>query len=109
VDKVLYTDFVGIDELVGELLEQKEFKRAMTRSNLYKFWKNVSGKKFADRSRPYSMLPGNVMVIACENAIVAQELLLNKAQILLKFQPYAKSLKIDVKDLKFDPKRWIVD
>jgi len=25
---------------------------------------------------------------------------------LAKFQPYAKSLKIDVKDLKFDVKRW---
>lgn len=106
MDKVLYTDFIGVDELVGELLEQKEFKRAITRSNLYKFWKQAAGENFANRSRPYSMLPGNIMVVACENAIIAQELLLNKARILAKFQPYAKSLKMEVKDLKFDPKRW---
>ena len=106
MEKVLYTDFVGIDELVGELLKQKDFKKAMTRSNLYKFWKSVVNKKFADRSRPYSMLPGNVMVIACENTIVAQELLLSKNQILTKFQPYAKTLDITVNDLKFDAKKW---
>jgi hypothetical protein len=52
------------------------------------------------------MLPGNIMVIACENAIVAQELLLNKNQILTKFQPYAKTLDITVNDLKFDAKKW---
>ena len=107
MEKVLYTDFVGVDELVGELLKQKEFKKAMTRSNLCKFWRNVVNKKFADRSKPYSMLPGNVMVIACENAIVAQELLLNKTQLLVKFQPYAKSLDITVNDLKFDAKKWV--
>lgn len=106
MEKVLYTDFVGVDELVGELLKQKEFKKAMTRSNLCKFWRNVVNKKFADRSRPYSMLPGNIMVIACENAIVAQELLLNKTQLLVKFQPYTKSLDITVNDLKFDAKKW---
>lgn len=103
--KFLYTDFVGWTNLTAELLKQKEFKKAMTRSNLCKFWNSVVNKKFADRSKPYSMLPGNVMVIACENAIVAQELLLNKTQLLVKFQPYAKSLDITVNDLKFDAKK----
>ena len=46
------------------------------------------------------------MVIACENAIVAQELTLRKTQILVKLEPYLKSLKLSVKDLKFDPKKW---
>lgn len=87
MEKVLYTDFVGIDELVEELLQQKDFKKAMTRSNLCKFWEKVVNPKFAKRSKPYSMLPGNIMVIACENNIVAQELLLNKTQLLVKFQP----------------------
>ena len=46
------------------------------------------------------------MLIACENAIVAQELTLRKTQLLVKFEPYLKSLKITVKDLRFDPKKW---
>lgn len=103
--KILYTDFVSTDTLIEELLEQKEFKKAITRSNLYKFWEKVAGEKFSKRSRPYSMM-GSVMVISCENAIVAQELRLRKAQLLEKLIPYLKSLKLNVKDLHFDPKKW---
>ena len=45
---------------------------------LYKFWGKIVGEKFAKRSKPYSMMSGGVMVVACENAIVAQELTLRK-------------------------------
>ncbi len=84
---------------------QKEFKKAITRNNLYKFWGKVAGEKFAHKSKPYSMI-GTTMVIACENAIVAQELTLRKTQLLVKFEPYVKSLKLSVKDFHFDPKKW---
>lgn len=104
--KILYTDFVSTEELIAELLEQKEFKKAMTRSNLYKFWGKAVGAKFADKSKPYSMLSGGVMVIACENPSVAQELMLRKTQLLLKLHPYAKSLKMNIEDLRFDTKKW---
>ncbi len=104
--KILYTDFVGTSEIIAEMLENKEIKKAMTRSNLYKFWGKVAGAKFASKSKPYSMIGGGVMVIACENSIVAQELMLKKTQLLVKFKPYLDSLKINVKDLKFDAKKW---
>ncbi len=52
------------------------------------------------------MMPGGVMVIACENSIVAQELSLRKITLLTKFQPYLQSLNMSVKDLRFDPKKW---
>ncbi len=104
--KILYTDFVQTGEIVAELLEKKEIKKAMTRNNLYKFWGKVAGAKFASKSKPYSMLGGGIMVIACENSIVAQELMLKKTQLLVKFKPYLDSLKINVKDLKFDAKKW---
>ena len=89
------------------MLEQKDIKKAITRNNLYKFWSKAVGEKFAQKSKPYSMLGGGVMVIACENAIVAQELMLKKTQLLVKLQPYLKSLKMNVKDLKFDAKKWV--
>lgn len=107
--KVLYTDFVTPDEILSVMMEQKEIKKAITRSNLYKFWSKVVGPKFAEKSKPYSMLGGGTMVIACENAIVAQELMLKKTQLLVKLQPYMKSLKMNVKDLKFDAKKWLTE
>ena len=54
------------------------------------------------------MVPNGIMVIACENNIVAQELLLKKLQLLKKFEPYAKSLNMSVKDFRFDAKKWDV-
>ncbi len=104
--KVLYTDFVTTESLMEEFLDRKEIKKAITRSNLYKFWDKIAGEKFKNRSKPYSMMGGGVMVVACENAIVAQELTLRKMQLLVKFEPYLKSLKMNVKDLRFDPKKW---
>ena len=46
------------------------------------------------------------MVVACENPIIAQELLLHKIMLIKKFEPYAKSLNMRVVDLKFDAKKW---
>ncbi|MBP3848045.1 DUF721 domain-containing protein [bacterium] len=107
--KILYTKFQYIDELIAQLGEQKEFKRAIRRSNLYKFWAKAAGEKFAKYSKPYSMLKGNIMVIACKTSTVAQELLLRKTQLLNKLKPYTESLKINVTDLKFDSKKWSED
>ena len=105
--KVLYTDFEGVDSVIAELLNNKDIKKAVTRSNLYKFWKSIVGEKFGEKSKPYSMIGGGVMVIACANNVVAQELLYQKTMIIKKFAPYLKSLKINLKDIKFDPKKWV--
>ena len=104
--KAIYTDFVEASEVIAGLMENKEIKKALTRTNLYKFWEKIAGTKLGAKSRPHSTLGGGVMVIACENAVVAQELTLKKTQLLEKFQPYLKSLKMNVKDLKFDAKKW---
>ena len=104
--KVLYTDFEGIDGVIADLLQNKDIKKAVTRSNLYRFWKSIVGEKFGEKSKPYGMIGGGVMVVACANNVVAQELLYQKNIIIEKFSPYLKSLKINLKDLKFDPKKW---
>ena len=103
----MYTDFEGVDSVIAELLNNKDIKKAVTRSNLYKFWKSIVGEKFGEKSKPYSMIGGGVMVIACANNVVAQELLYQKIMIIKKFSPYLKSLKINLKDIKFDPKKWV--
>lgn len=105
--KILYTKFQNIDDLISEMSKNKEISRAITRNNLYKFWNKVVGEKFSKNSKPYSMLKGSIMVIACKSSIVAQELMMQKLNILEKLLPYTKSLKMDVKDLKFDVKKWV--
>lgn len=104
--KILYTDFEGIESIIDSMLSSTELKKAVTRNNLYKFWEKIVGKKFSEKSKPYSMMGGGVLVVACANSMVAQELMLQKTQILEKFKPYLKSLHMNVKDIKFDPKKW---
>ncbi len=107
--KVLYTDFEGVDTVISSMMDNPQLKKAITRTNLYNFWDKIIPAKFKNRSKPFSMMYGGVMVIACENHIVAQELSLYKVILLKKFEPYLKSLKMRVTDLKFDPKKWAVD
>ena len=104
--KVLYTDFEGVDNVISSMMENPAMKKAITRTNLYNFWYKILPQKFKTKSRPFSMLPGGIMVIACENPVVAQELSLYKIILLKKFEPYLKTLKMRVTDFKFDPKKW---
>ena len=104
--KILYTDFEGVDDVISSMMDNPMLKKALTRTNLYNFWDKILPEKFKKRSRPFSMLPGGVMVVACENPVIAQELALHKIMLLKKFEPYAKTLKMRVTDFKFDPKKW---
>ena len=106
--KILYTDFEVVDTVINSMMDNPQLKKAITRTNLYNFWDKILPQKFRGKSRPYSMLPGYTMVIACENPVVAQELSLYKVILLKKFEPYLKSLKMRVNDFKFDPKKWKV-
>lgn len=104
--KILYTDFEDTASIIETMMDSKELKKAITRSNLYTFWEKIVGKKFSEKSKPFGMIGGGTMIIACANSSIAQELMLQKPQILQKFQPYLKSLHLKVTDLKFDPKKW---
>lgn len=105
--KILYTKFQNIDEIIADMMKNAAIKKAITRTNLCNFWEKVAGEKFAQNSKPYSMIKGSIMVIACKTPTVAQELLLRKTQLLAKFKPYVESLNMKLTDLKFDAKKWI--
>lgn len=104
--KILYSDFEDAGSIIEKIMTSKELKKAITRNNLYKFWSKIVGKKFSEKSKPYGMMSGGVMIITCKNAAIAQELMFQKPQILEKFKPFLKSLHLNVKDLKFDCKKW---
>lgn len=107
--KILYTDFEDANSIIEKMLTSNDLKKAITRNNLYKFWEKIVGKKFSQKSKPYGMGGNGILIVACANSIIAQELLLQKPQILEKFQPFLKSLRFNVKDIKFDCKKWVED
>ena len=106
MSKVLYTDFEGVNDIISSMMDNPQLKKAITRTNLYKFWDSILPEKLKGKSRPYGMLPGGIMSVACQNPIVAQELSLQKIMLINKFESYTKSLNIRIQDIKFDPKKW---
>jgi hypothetical protein len=106
VGKVLYTDFEGVEDIISSMMSNPKLKKAIARTNMYNFWEKILPEKFKNKSKPYSMLPGGVMVVACSNPVVAQELSLHKIMLIKKFEPYMKSLSLRLTDLRFDPKKW---
>lgn len=104
--KILYTSFEDTESIIETFLSSDEMKKAIKRKTLYNFWDKVVDAKFKDKSKPYSMMGGGVMVIACANSVVAQELTLRKFQIMEKFKPYLSSLNMNIKDMRFDIKKW---
>ena len=109
MSKVLYTDFEGIETIISSMMDNPQLKKAITKTNLFKFWESILPEKFKNKSKPFSMLPGGIMTVACKNPVVAQELSLHKIMLIKKFEPYAKSMNMKVVDLRFDPKRWSED
>ena len=106
--KIRYLKIKNIDDIIAEMSKNAVIRKALTRTNLCKFWRKVAGEKFAQNSKPYSMIKGSIMVIACKTPIVAQELLLRKTQLLVKFKPYVESLNMKLTDLRFDAKKWSI-
>lgn len=107
MERIQYLKIKYMDDIIEDLMKNAAIRKAITRANLCKFWGKVAGEKFAQHSRPYSMIKGSIMVIACETPTVAQELMLRKTQLLVKFKPYVESLKMKLTDLRFDSKKWI--
>ena len=107
--KVLYTDFEGVEDVISSMMDNPQLKKAISRTNMYKFWDSILPSKLKGKSKPFSMLPGGIMTVACANPIIAQELSLHKIMLIKKFEPYAKSVNIRVTDMRFDPKKWYED
>jgi len=106
MEKVLYTDFEGLETIIESMMDNPRVKKAITRTNLYTFWDSILPEKLKGKSKPYSMLPKGIMVVACKNPVVAQELNLHKVMLLSKFSSYAKSMNIRLTDMRFDPRKW---
>ena len=78
MSKVLYTDFEPVDDLLSTYMSNPNFKKAIAKTNLYNFWDGILPEKYKNMSKPFGMMPGKIMIIACKNPIVAQELTLRK-------------------------------
>lgn len=104
--EILYTDFTSLGNVVSDVLKDKKLQQGIKRASFFKFWGKIAGKKFEKYSKPDSITPSNVLVIACANAAVCSELTMFKQTILKKTKTYADALGIEIEDINFSHKIW---
>ena len=107
--KILYSGLDNIGDVVNSIVKRTDLQNGIQKSMLFKFWGKIVGKKFEKITRPVSINNKNELIVACANSMVTSELLLFKADIQKKMQPYTKSLDIDISDIVFSHKIWKED
>ena len=104
--EILYSDFTSLGSIMHSVMQSPSLKDGVKKASLFKFWPKIAGKKFEKYSRPESITPSNVLVVACANAAVSSELTMFKQDILKKIKTYANPLGIEIVDINFSHKIW---
>lgn len=104
--KIKYTEFQSVGSILDTVIQNSDLQLGIKRSTLSKFWSKIVGKKFEKMSRPSSINRNNILMVACANSFVTSELLMFKADILKKLEPYSKSLDLKIEDIVFSHKIW---
>lgn len=103
-------EFSKISDILNEsVLTNERFGQAFDKSKnscmLFKFWKNVVGRKFEKLSIPYD-IKGSILYVSVINPAVIQELNFFKKEIIEKYTPYADGLNYKITDIRFNYKNW---
>ncbi len=106
-----YSEFSKLADILNEsVLADKSFGQALDNcvscSMLFAFWKDVVGKRFEKISIPYELKKG-ILFVSVISPVVTQELCMYKADIIKKYEPYAKGLNLEIKDIRFIYKNWL--
>lgn len=103
--KILYSEFNQIGGILDSVLKGSSLQSGLKKTTLRQFWGKIVGKKFEKVSKPDS-IQKNLLIVACANSFVTNELTMFKLDILKKLLPYAKSLNIEIQDIVFSHKIW---
>jgi len=107
---VTYSEFSKLADILNEsVLADKRYGQTLDNcvscGMLFGFWKDVVGKRFEKISIPYDLKNG-VLFVSVISPVVTQELSMYKADIIKKYEPYAKGLNLEIFDIRFVYKNW---
>ena len=70
------------------------------------YWIETIGKKISKLAKVYDFSSDNKLTVSCADSFVANELYLEKEQILKLMNKNAEETGIKIEDIKFDYKKW---
>ena len=106
MDKILYSKFQNIGDILKEFKKKLGPSRQSKVTTLFLTWKEIVGSKMAEMSRPVGLSKEKILFVTCKNSLITQELYLSKARILKSLQYYAESLNLKINDINFSHKNW---
>lgn len=97
-------------ESIQDILSTIEFKNEVfevDEKTLAETWKECVGEKIAEVSKPSNLSKDGVLTIACVNSLVANELYLERNNLLQILREKFENLGIEIKVLKIDKNKMI--
>ena len=104
--KILYTEFQTIDEVIDGLKKSLNIKSQSQTEIINKIWGKIVNEKLLKFTQPLKINDLNVLSIACQNAVVANELMLQKNALIKRFNSISQDYNIKINDMFFSYKLW---
>ena len=71
-----------------------------------KYWAEIVGDNISQISKVYDIQSDGTVIIVCENSYVANELFMEKENLICKMIKKTENMGITIKDIKFDYRKW---
>lgn len=97
-------------ELLQDVIKELEFnyveEDVQNLEKLMHYWVEVVGNKISQFSKVLEISADNVLTIVCADSFAANELYLEKDNLLKKLNEKTQNLGIKIKDIRFNYKKW---
>ncbi len=100
------SNFVLLQDIFKDLNINYDEKIAVNSEKLSKFWSETVGEKISKFSKFLELTSNNVLIITCSDSYAANELYYVKSKLIESMNEKLKKLGIEIKDIKFDYKKW---
>lgn len=104
--KIKYSDFESVHEIIGKIDLKYDKSIENNKALLFEEWESIIGEKIASLSKPVELSDKNLLKISCANSFVANELFMQKQNLLILINEKAHEFNLNVRDLIFDYKNW---
>ena len=97
-------------ELIEDVIKDLDFNynpdNEKILEEINKYWCSVVGEKICTFSKIVNISENKILTVSCSDSFVANELYFEKEKILNYMNKNAQNLGIEIKDIKFNYKKW---
>lgn len=104
--KIKYSDFENINDIIQQFDFNYDAPKEDGKLLLFNSWESLVGSKIASVSMPIELTEKAILKISCANSFVANELFMQKQNLMTLLKEKAQELNLEIKDLMFDYKNW---